>query len=213
MLELLFNLIKGIPQTLGVTVGAFAIGLVLGVPLVLMRRSQNRLLRWPARVFIDVIRGIPPVVWLFIIFFGLSDVLIRLTSLQAATLGLGLVSAAYLAEIYRGGFLALPQGQNEASVALGMTQADTLRFILGPQVLRVSIPPMATFFVSLLKDSTVASTIGVRDIMMFGSQAAQASGGGYAPFIFAATLYILLSIPVAFFSRLMDERLRRSIGK
>jgi polar amino acid transport system permease protein len=213
MTELLLNLLRGIPQTVGITVGAFTIGLLLGVPLVLMRRSQLRLLRWPARIFIDVMRGIPPIVWLFIIFFGLGDALIKLTSFQAATLGLGLVSAAYLAEIYRGGFLAVPAGQNETSMALGMTYADTLRFILGPQVLRVSVPPMATFFVSLLKDSTVASTIGVRDIMMAGSQAAQASAGGFVPFVFAAAIYILLSIPVAFFSRLMDEKLRRSIGR
>ena len=213
MAELLLNLLRGIPQSVGVTVGAFTIGLLLGVPLVLMRRSQLWLLRWPARIFIDVMRGIPPIVWLFIIFFGLGDALIKLTSFQAATLGLGLVSAAYLAEIYRGGFLAVPPGQNETSMALGMTYADTLRFILGPQVLRVSVPPMATFFVSLLKDSTVASTIGVRDIMMASSQAAQASAGGFAPFVFAAAIYILLSIPVAFFSRLMDERLRRSIGR
>ena len=85
--------------------------------------------------------------------------------------------------------------------------------IRAPQILRVSIPPMATFFVSLLKDSTVASTIGVRDIMMFGSQGAQAAGGGFTPFLFAAALYIALSIPVAFFSRVMDEKLRRNIAK
>jgi polar amino acid transport system permease protein len=213
MTELILTLLKGVPVTLGLTVSAFAIGMVVGIPLVLMRRSHNPLLRWPARVYIDVIRGIPPVVWLFIIFFGLSGSLVKLTSFQAATLGMGLVSAAYLAEIYRGGFLALPAGQGESALALGMTRGDIVRFILAPQVLRVSIPPMATLFVSLLKDSTVASTIGVRDIMMFGSQAAQASGGGYAPFVFAAALYILLSIPVAFLSRLMDEKLRRSIGR
>lgn len=213
MTELLINLLKGVPYTLGVTIGAFVIGVIGGVPLVLMRRSSSRLLRWPARIYIDVIRGIPPVVWLFIIFFGLGNALIKLSSFEAAILGLGLVSAAYLAEIYRGGFLALPKAQGEAASALGMTQTDILRYVMAPQVLQVSIAPMATFFVSLLKDSTVASTIGVRDIMMFGSQAAQASGGGYAPFVLAAALYIILSIPVALFSRLMDDRLRRSIGR
>lgn len=213
MMELLINLLKGVPYTLGVTIGAFVIGMIGGVPLVLMRRSNSRLLRWPARIYIDVIRGIPPVVWLFIIFFGLGNALIKLNSFQAATLGLGLVSAAYLSEIYRGGFLALPKAQGEAASALGMTHTDILRYVMAPQVLQVSIAPMATFFVSLLKDSTVASTIGVRDIMMFGSQAAQASGGGYAPFVLASALYIILSIPVALFSRLMDDRLRRSIGR
>ncbi|QRM32289.1 amino acid ABC transporter permease [Microvirga sp. VF16] len=213
MMELLLNLLKGLPATVGLTIGAFAIGTVLGIPLVLMRRSSSRLLRWSARIYIDIARGIPPVVWLFIIFFGLGTEFIRLTSLQAAVIGLGLVSSAYLAEIYRGGFMSLPRGQEEAAVALGMPRLDVLRFVSAPQVLRVTIPPMATFFVSLLKDGTVASTIGVRDIMMFTSQAAQASSGGFAPFLMAATLYIVMSIPVAFFSRVMDEKLRRRISK
>lgn len=213
MAELFLNLLKGVPATLAVTIGAFAIGAVLAMPLVLMRRSESALLRIPARLYIDVVRGIPPVVWLFIIFFGLGSGLIKLTSIQAAMAGLGLVSAAYLAEIYRGGFMALPNGQNAAAVALGMTRTDTLRFVLVPQVLRVSIPPMATFFVSLLKDSTVASTIGVRDVMMFVSQGAQASGGGFAPFLLAAVLYIGMSIPVAFLSRVMDEKLRSRMAK
>lgn len=208
MMELLLNLLRGVPATLALTAGGFAIGAILGVPLVLMRKSTHFLPRFLARCFIDVARGIPPVVWLFIIFFGLGTGLIRLTSLQAGIIGLGLVSAAYLAEIYRGGFMALHPGQSEAATALGMPQTDILRFITAPQVLRVSIPPMATFFVGLLKDSTVASTIGVRDIMMYTSQAAQAQSGGFAPFLLAAILYILLSVPVALFSRVMDEKLR-----
>ncbi|MBN9137272.1 MAG: ABC transporter permease subunit, partial [Phyllobacterium sp.] len=134
-------------------------------------------------------------------------------SLQAAILGVGLVSSAYLAEIYRGGFLALPLGQSEAAIAMGMTRTDVLRFILGPQVFRVCLPPMATFLVSLLKDGTVASTIGVRDVMMLVSQEAQKAGGGFTPFLFAALLYILLSIPVAYYSRAIDEALRRRIAR
>ncbi|MGV1794736.1 amino acid ABC transporter permease [Rhizobium sp. A37_96] len=213
MSGLILNLLKGIPATLFVTLGAFFLGAVVAVPLVLMRRSKLWLPRIAARIYIDVLRGIPPVVWLFIIFFGLGSGILRLSSMQAAMLGLGLVSAAYLAEIYRGGFLTLPQGQNEAATALGMKRVDTLRYVLAPQVLRVSIPPMATFLVSLLKDSTVASTIGVRDVMMFVSQEAQAAGGGFTPFLLAAAVYILLSIPVAFFSRAMDEALRRRIAR
>ncbi|GLU30120.1 amino acid ABC transporter permease [Brucella sp. NBRC 12950] len=212
MMDLLFNLLRGVPATLALTAGGFAIGAILGVPLVLMRKSQLSLPRILARCFIDVARGIPPVVWLFIIFFGLGTGLIRLTSLQAGIIGLGLVSAAYLAEIYRGGFMALHPGQSEAATALGMPKTDILRFITAPQVLRVSIPPMATFFVGLLKDSTVASTIGVRDIMMYTSQAAQAQSGGFAPFLFAAVLYILLSVPVVVFSRVMDDKLRRRLS-
>lgn len=213
MLDVLLSLLKGIPATLMVTIGAFILGAIIAVPLVLMRRSRSFPIRLIARVYIDVFRGIPPVVWLFIIFFGIGSGLLRFTSLQAAILGLGLVSSAYLAEIYRGGFLALPMGQSEAAIAMGMTRTDVLRFILGPQVFRVCLPPMATFLVSLLKDGTVASTIGVRDVMMLVSQEAQKAGGGFTPFLLAALLYILLSIPVAYYSRAIDEALRRRIAR
>lgn len=208
MTELFLSLLRGVPITLAVTFGAFLLGAMIGVPLVLMRRSRLPVLQVPARIYIDVMRGIPPIVWLFIIFFGIGSGIVVLSSLQAALLGMGLVSAAYLAETYRGGFLSLPAGQVEAATALGMSRIDIIRYVLAPQVLRVSIPPMATFLVSLLKDTTVASTIGVRDIMMLASQEAQSAGGGFAPFILAAFLYILLSIPVALFSRRMDARLR-----
>jgi len=211
MMDLLMALARGIPATLIVSFGAFAFGLVMAVPLVLMRRSRLAALRIVARVYIDVVRGVPPIVWLFIIFFGLGSNLIVLSSYQAAILGMGLVCTAYLAEIYRGGFLSVPTEQREAAIALGMSRLDTLRYVLAPQVLRVSIPSMATFLVSLLKDTSVASTIGVRDVMMLATQQAHAGNGSFVPFILAALLYILLSIPVAMFARAMDAK-RRSWG-
>lgn len=213
IVEQFIGLLKGVPVSVGVTALAFLIGALLGVPLVLMRRARHWAPRLLARIYIDVMRGIPPVVWLFIIFFGLGSGMITLTPFQAAVLGMGLISAGYLAEIYRGGFMTLPKGQAEATTALGMTRFQALKDVLAPQVLRVSIPPMATFLVSLLKDTTVASTIGVRDVMMLVTQQAQASGGGFGPFIAAAVLYIALSIPVAVFARVMDARLRRRISK
>lgn len=213
MIDLLLSILRGLPATFGVTLGAFLVGSALAVPLVLMRRSRLLLPRLIARIYVDVLRGIPPIVWLFIIFFGVGNGFVTLNALQAAIVGLGLVSAAYLCEIYRGGFLALSKSQEEASVALGLTRIDTLRFVLAPQVLRVSVPGMATYLVSLLKDTTVASAIGVRDIMLFASQEAQAAGGGFMPFIMAALLYIVLSIPVAYFSRRMDAVMRRRVSK
>lgn len=213
MIDLLLSILRGLPATLGVTLGAFLIGAVLAIPLVLMRRSRVTVLRLVSRIYVDVLRGIPPIVWLFILFFGVGNGFVSLTALQAAIVGLGLISAAYLCEIYRGGFLALSKSQEEAAVALGFTRLDRLRFVLAPQVLRVSIPGMATFLVSLLKDTTVASAIGVRDVMLFASQEAQAAGGGFMPFIMAALLYIVLSIPVALFSRRMDAQMRRKVSK
>lgn len=212
IIELLNALVKGIPVTLAVTCGSFALGFVCAIPVTSMRRSKSRIFRTAARVYIDVVRGIPPIVWLFIIFFGVGTQVIELGSMQAAILGMGIVSSAYIAEIYRGGLLALASGQVEAATALGMTPWAKFRHVVAPQVLRVSIPPLATYFVSLLKDTTVASTIGVNDILMLASQEAQGHGGGFAPFVLAAALYILLSAPIGIFSRRMDERLRLAEG-
>jgi len=206
--KLLLAVIQGVPITLVVTGGAFALGFVFAIPVTAMRRSKSLILRTIARMYIDIVRGIPPIVWLFIIFFGVGTQVIELGSMQAAIVGMGVVSSAYIAEIYRGGLLALARGQVEAATALGMTPWDKFRHVVAPQVLRVSIPPLATYFVSLLKDTTVASTIGVNDILMLASQEAQSGGGGFAPFVVAAVLYVLLSAPVGIFSRRMDERLR-----
>lgn len=213
MIDLFFTIIKGVPATLLVALGGFFIGAFIGLPLVIMRRSRFFVLRAVAVCYIAIIRGIPPVVWLFIIFFGVGSGILQFSPNQAALIGMGAISSGYLAEIYRGGYLSLPIGQVEASTALGMKRIDMLRYVVSPQVLRVSIPPMATFFVSLLKDGSVASTIGVRDIMMYSSQEAQSSGGGFEPFLMAAALYIFLSIPVAIFARHMDTVMRGRVSK
>jgi polar amino acid transport system permease protein len=213
MIETLQTLLTGVPWTLGVTFVAFAIGAVLGIPLVLMRRSKSFLLRLVSRTVVDVLRGVPPIAWLFILFFGIGASNIDLNPFQASVIGLGLVSAAYLAEIYRTGFLAVHFGQAEAATALGMSRPDAMALIVGPQVMRVAIPPATTYLISLLKDSAVASTLGVADISFRAFQHAQNIGGGLLPFILAAALYILLSIPVVWLSRSVDARLRKRVSR
>jgi His/Glu/Gln/Arg/opine family amino acid ABC transporter permease subunit len=121
----------GVPMTVLITILAFALGAVLGVPLALARRSPLGPLRWVARFVIDVLRGIPPVVFLFVIYFGLGTGVIKLDALQAAVIGLGLIAAGYLAEIYRGGLLAVHKGQFESAAALGMNSWTSMSRIIG----------------------------------------------------------------------------------
>lgn len=213
MMEMLLSLLKGLPASVGITLGAFVIGMILGVPLVLMRRAAHWLPRLVARCYVDIVRGVPPIVWLFILFFGIGSGSFKLSGMAAAILCFGIISAAYISEIYRGGFMAVAKGQGEAVKALGMTEVDGLRYVIAPQVLRVSIPSLATFLVSMLKDTAVASTVGVRDIMMFAGQEAQGAGGGFMPFVLAGVIYIALSVPVAWFARVMDKNLRAKVSK
>lgn len=203
----------GLPMTLLVTASAFAIGLVGGVPLMLGLRAKWTPLRLAVRFVVDLIRGIPPIVWLFLLYFGISFGGVRLNSLTAGIAGLGIIASAYLAEIYRGGFATLPRGQIEAAQALGLGRTTTFVRVLAPQAVRTSLPSITTYLLSLIKDSSIASTIGVADMVFAATMFARQNPttAGIAPFFIAAAVYLIVSIPVAVFARRLDARMRRSV--
>jgi len=201
------------PVTLGVTAACLAVGALLGMVLLSGRRSRSWVVRTLSRMVIDVLRGIPPIVFLFIVFFGIGSGAIRLAPFEAALIGLGLISAAHLAEIYRGSLLAVNRGQFEASQALGLGRTTTYVRVIGPQAMRVAIPGMVTWAISLLKDSALVSTIGVAEIMSVANQDARASGSSLTPFIVAALIYIALGTPLAFLSRCLERRLGVTGGR
>ncbi|MGO1545190.1 MAG: amino acid ABC transporter permease [Gulosibacter sp.] len=204
--------ILGLPLTLAVTAAAFAVGLIGGIPLMLGLRSRIKLVSLPCRLLVDVIRGIPPIVWLFLIYFGVQIGAIRFDSFAAAVIGLGLIACAYLAEIYRGAFITLPNGQKEAADALGLHGATTFTRILTPQAFRTALPSMATYLLSLIKDSSIASTIGVVDMVFMANQFVRQSATmvGITPFVIAAVIYLLISLPIAIASRRLDARLKEA---
>jgi polar amino acid transport system permease protein len=212
-MQFLQAVLIGVPMTLLITALAFAIGSVLGIPLVLARRSAFALLRVPARLVIDVLRGLPPIVWLFLIFYGLGTDVIRLNPLQAGAIGLGLIAAGYMAEIYRGGLLAVHKGQFEAASAVGMGGWDSMTRIIGPQAFRVALPSATTYAIGLLKDSSIASTIGATEIVFNATAQSRTSGSALEPFLYAAIVYIVLGTPLAWLSRSMDARMRARVAR
>jgi len=201
------HILAAAPVTLEVTATCFAVGSLLALVLLSGRRSRSVVVRSVSRVVIDVLRGIPPIVFLFIVFFGIGSGAIILSPFQAAVIGLGLISAAHLAEIYRGSLLAVNRGQFEASQALGLGRITTYVRVIGPQAMRVAIPGMVTWAISLLKDTALVSTIGVAEIMSVTNQDARASGSSLTPFIIAALIYIALGTPLAFLSRYLEGTL------
>jgi polar amino acid transport system permease protein len=201
------HILAAAPVTLEVTVTCFAVGSLLALVLLSGRRSRSAVVRSVSRVVIDVLRGIPPIVFLFIVFFGIGSGAIILSPFQAAVIGLGLISAAHLAEIYRGSLLAVNRGQFEASRALGLGRITMYARVIGPQALRVAIPGMVTWAISLLKDTALVSTIGVAEIMSVTNQDARASGSSLTPFVIAALIYIALGTPLAFVSRYLEGTL------
>jgi len=203
-------LAQGIGNTLIVTFGAFGVGAALGVPVALGRRSRRAVVRAVARAYVEIFRGVPLIAWVFIIYYGVAqEVGWLIGSIPAAIVALGLVSGAYLGEIYRAAIGAVPRGQWEAAAAIGLGGRTTLVRVVMPQSFRVAIPPAGTYAVGLLKDSSIASIIGAPEITLHAFNLAQATGQGLPIFLLAAGLYIALSVPLGLCSRWLDHRVRK----
>lgn len=210
--ELLPAIARGVGLTLYVTFASLVIGGVIGLVLVGAARSPFFVVRGIATLYINVVRVIPPITWLFLIYFGLPQFALRLSTIQAAIIGFSIIASAFMAEIYRSGLLSIPEGQREAAHALGLSTVTTVRHIITPQAFRVALPAIATYGIGLLKDSALASTIGVREITYYAQQSAKQTHEGLLSFIVAGALYILISLVVALVSRQVDLGLRKKIG-
>jgi polar amino acid transport system permease protein len=205
---MLIQIASGIGLTALITGASLAIGAVLAFPLVAARRSSWAPLKLAATIYIDVVRAIPPITWLFLIYFGLPQYALRMDSVSASILGFSVIASAYMAETYRSGLLSIPQGQWEASAALGMRFLPTNRYIITPQAFRVTLPAVAAYAIALLKDSALASTIGVHEITFQAGLVSRASHQGLLAFSIAGLLYIAMSVPLAMAARRVDRTIR-----
>jgi polar amino acid transport system permease protein len=208
-----YLLISGLPWTLAVTAGAFAMGALLGLPVMLAEESTCAPLRLIARAYVNLVRAVPPIVWLFIVYFGVGSELLRLTPFGAALIGLGLISSAHLAEIYRGGMISIGKGQREAAAALNLGPAYSFIDVMAPQAIRVALPPSAGYAIGLLKDSAIASAIGVPELTERANEVAQATLSGLPVYITLAVIYILMSLPIAWLARTVDTQLRAKVAR
>lgn len=205
-------LAEGIPQTVEITVAAFAVSAILGLPLALLRRSGVRPLQLLALAPVEILRAVPPIVWLFIIYYAVGSGAVKLSTFEAAVIGLGLIYAAHLSEIYRAGLDSVPAGQWEATRALALPRVPAYAHVILPQAFLVVIPPMASFAIALLKDSATASVIGATDITFHAVELTQQDLNGFGNFAVAGLLYIVLSIPLAAVSRGVDRALSRRLA-
>ncbi len=201
-------ILGGVGATLIITASAFVIGAALGIPIVVARRSRFTALAALARIWIEVVRAVPPLVWLFLVFFGLPQVGISLPPMAAAVVTFGFVASSYMSEIYRSGLSAIGRGQFEAADSVGLSALDSARFIVVPQVIRVIGPMTATYAIGLLKDSALASTIGVVELAFRTGLEVQRTGKGLTLYAVVGVIYLLLSLPLAIVSRRVDSRLR-----
>jgi polar amino acid transport system permease protein len=205
----LTTLLEGLPATVTVAIGALLFALIFGLLAALLRLSRWRLLRLPAIAYIELFRGTPALVQLFVIYFGLPDIGIEPSPFQAAIIGLGLNGAAYLAEIYRAGIEAIHRGQMEASLSLGMTPARAMRYIILPQAIRTMLPPMANFAIVLLKDTAIIFVVAVPEIMTYARNLVTETLQSAVVYSMAGVIYLCMTIPM---SRVVArlERARRA---
>lgn len=210
--EIFLGVAKGIPLTLAVTVAAFVFGAALGLPLCMMRLSRFALLRFVALGYVILFRSVPPLLLVFVFYFGLGSGYLPMSAFQGVVLGLGLITAANMSEIYRGSLSAIDAGQWEASTALALPIRSTYLDIIAPQLLRVSLPSTAGYAVGLLKESAIASTIGVTDITFNAGYIARMTYQGLPVFAIAALFYIMISLPIAALARVADKKLRARVA-
>ncbi|MEH3139609.1 MAG: ABC transporter substrate-binding protein/permease [Mycobacterium kyogaense] len=208
-------LTTGLPNTLILTFAASVIGLVLGMVLAVAGISTSRLLRWPARIYTDIFRGLPEVVIILLIGLGIGPVVGHLTGNNPYPLGiaaLGLMAAAYVGEIFRSGIQSVDPGQLEASRALGFSYATSMRLVVIPQGVRRVLPALMNQFISLLKASSLVYFLGLianqRELFQVGRDL-NAQTGNLSPLVAAGLFYLALTIPLTHLVNFIDARLRR----
>lgn len=200
--------LSGLGNTLSITLGAICISTVLGMILCLMKISSYRVLRGPAKAYIDIIRGIPVVVQLMIIYFV---VLASWTNKTAVgIIAFGLNSAAYTAEIFRSGINAVDPGQMEAGRSLGLNQVQTMWNIIFPQALKNCLPTYASEFIVLVKETAVVGYIGMTDLTKAYSTVQSRTMDAMPPLVIIAVIYFAITKTLSVIFAHMERRLRES---
>jgi polar amino acid transport system substrate-binding protein len=196
--------LQGALVTLLISLAAMALAAPLGMALALVRIESPRL-RPFATAYVEIVRGTPVLLQLYLLYFGLADV-IALSPWSAAIIGLGLNYAAYEAEIYRGAIQAIPSAQWDAALAIGLSRRAALRHVVLPQALRIAIPGVTNDFISLLKDSSLVSVLTVVELTKRLTIVAVDNRGWLAPGVLCAALYFLLGYPLARLARRLETR-------
>jgi cystine transport system permease protein len=198
--------------TIPLALVSFAFGLVLALVVALLRLSPNRVLSWIGRVYVSAIRGTPLLVQLFIIFYGLPQLGIRLEPWPSAIIAFSMNVGGYAAEVIRAAILSVPKGQWEAGWTVGMSPARTLGRIILPQAARVSVPPLSNTFISLVKDTSLAVVILVTEMFRKAQEIAASSNEFLLIYAEAALIYWMFCTVLAAGQNAIEKRLDRYVA-
>ena len=199
-------LLKGLGMTLGLSLLSLLIGAAIGFAFGIIRAGGNRWLSRALGLYIDLFRGTPFLVQVFIVFFILPAAGIELSAFAAGVVALSNLAACFIGEIVAAGLKAVPQGQREAALASGMTPAQQMRLVLMPQAVRIVTPSLVGQFVLLIKDSSVVSAIGLLDLTRSGWMIVQSVPQGLMVFGTVGLGYFIICYPLIWLSRRMERR-------
>ncbi|QAY74807.1 amino acid ABC transporter permease [Agromyces protaetiae] len=202
----------GITGTIPLALASFAIGLVLALGVALARLSRIRVVSWLARAYISIIRGTPLLVQLFVIFYGLPKIGVLIDPWPSAIAAFSLNVGGYAAEVIRAAILSVPKGQWEAGYTIGMSNAQTLRRIILPQAARVSVPPLSNTFISLVKDTSLASLILVTELFRKAQEIAAFSQEFMLIYLEAALIYWIFCLALSAGQSRIERRLDRYVA-
>ncbi|HDF7353127.1 TPA: ABC transporter substrate-binding protein/permease [Staphylococcus aureus] len=203
--------LKGIKITILISLIGVALGSILGAFVALMKLSKIKIISWIASIYIEILRGTPMLVQVFIVFFGITAALgLDISALVCGTIALVINSSAYIAEIIRAGINAVDKGQMEAARSLGLNYRQTMKSVIMPQAIKNILPALGNEFVTLIKESSIVSTIGVGEIM-FNAQVVQGiSFDPFTPLLVAAALYFVLTFVLTRIMNMIEGRLNAS---
>ena len=206
LMELGGPLLLGAGTTVAITLASLLVAIILGLSLALIRLLGIRPVNWLISTYVEIIRNTPVLAQIFIIYFSLPYLGLKIDPFPAAVIGLGLNGGAVLCEVFRAGLNAIHHGQREAALAVGMTPWMSIRYIMLPQTWRITLPPLGNYAIALLKDTAIVSAIAAPEIMFWARNLVTSTFQTTFVYILAALLYFCLSFPLA---RLVERFERR----
>jgi ectoine/hydroxyectoine ABC transporter permease protein EhuD len=207
-MDYLPDLLRGALISVELTVSVMALSLVFGLVVALARLARPKAVRVAATTYVEVIRGTPCMLQLFYIYFVLPAFGINIPPFAAGVVGLTVNYSAYLSEVYRAGIQAVARSQVEAALALGMSRRLMMRLVILPQAIRIVVPPLGNYFISLFKDTALASTITVKELIFSGQIIAATNFQYFTIFTLAGIIYLALSYPGSLGVQYLERRLR-----
>jgi polar amino acid transport system permease protein len=202
--------VEGLLRTMAATVSAFGLGVVLGVGVALLRLSRRLPVRHLGDLYVELIRGTPFLVQVWIAYFGLAALLRVDNKFLVGTCALGVFAAAYMGEIFRAGIESIDRGQVEAARSLGLARPQALRHVVLPQAFKRMIPPLTGELIALTKESSLLYAIGLVEMMAVAKQVGADTYKNLEAFLVVAALYLTLTIPLSLLARRLERRLKRT---